>query len=96
MSIRVVAKHIIKEDRLDDFIRLGKKLVESTNKEDWGCISYQLYQDMSNPHVVAMLEEWESQEAIDNHLKAKHFHDILPELAECLAGPSDFNNFKLL
>ncbi|MCL2409112.1 MAG: antibiotic biosynthesis monooxygenase [Oscillospiraceae bacterium] len=96
MPIRVVAKHIIKEDRLDDFIRLGKKLVESTNKEDRGCISYQVYQDIDNPCVVAMLEEWENQEAIDNHLSAKHFQDILPELEECLAGPSDFNNFKLL
>lgn len=96
MSIKVVAKHIIKEDRLDDFIRIGKQLVESTNKEDWGCISYQMYQDVDNPLVVAMLEEWESLEAIDNHLDAKHFHDLLPALRECLDGPSDMNNFKLL
>jgi quinol monooxygenase YgiN len=96
MSIKVVARHRIKEDRLDDFIRLGKGLVESTNKEDWGCISYQIYQDIDNPCVVAMLEEWESQQAIDNHLKAKHFNDILPALEECLDGDSDINNFKLI
>jgi len=96
MSIRVVAKHFVKPEKLDDFIRLTKQLAESTNKEDWGCINYAVYQDINDPNVVAMLEEWESQEAIDNHLKAQHFLDLLPAMRECLGDPSHFNNFKAL
>jgi len=96
MSIRVVAKHFIKPEKLDEFTKLCKKLVESTNKEDWGCIHYQVYQDVKEPTTVAMLEEWESMEAIENHLKAQHFLDILPALRECLGGTSDITSYKLL
>jgi len=96
MSIKVVAKHSIKPEKLDEFIKLGKQLAESTNKEDKGCIHYQLYQDINNPTTVSMLEEWESMEAIEAHLKAQHFLDILPALRECLIPPSDITNYKLL
>ncbi|MCL2366426.1 MAG: antibiotic biosynthesis monooxygenase [Oscillospiraceae bacterium] len=94
MSIRVVAKHNIKPEKRDEFIALMKQLVENTKKEDRGVINYGLYQDVKDPNVIAMLEEWESEEAIDEHLKKQHFLDLLPALRECMAGTSSFNNFK--
>jgi len=96
MSIRVVAKHNVKPEKLEEGIKLCKQLVEATNKNDWGCIHYQLYQDTENPTVIAMLEEWESAEAITDHLNAAHFHEILPAIRECMAGPPELNSFNLL
>ncbi|MCL2391591.1 MAG: antibiotic biosynthesis monooxygenase [Oscillospiraceae bacterium] len=94
MSIRVVARHNIKPEKLDEFISLMKQLVENTKREDSGVINYGLFQDITDPNCIAMLEEWESEEAIAEHLKKQHFLDLLPAMRACMAGQSTFNNFK--
>jgi quinol monooxygenase YgiN len=77
--IKVVAKNIVKADQVAEFIALGKKLVEETNRNDKGCISYELYQDMDHPEILTMIEEWESQQALEQHMAAKHFQEIIPQ-----------------
>jgi len=96
MSIKVIAKHSVKPEKLDEFIKLSNQLVEATNKEDFGCIHYQFYQDVNDPNVTAMIEEWESQEAVETHLKAKHFVDVVPAMRDCLNGPTEVNVYKQL
>lgn len=91
--IKVVAKHFIKASMLDEYIELSKQLVEATIKNDKGCVSYALFQDASDPCVVAMIEEWESREDADEHLKSKHFLDLVGPLVACGAKPSDINYF---
>lgn len=91
--IKVVAKHIVKADKVEEFINLARKLVEDTNKKDEGCIHYDLYQDLVNPQVLTMLEEWESQEALDKHSAAEHFKEIVPKLG-AFAESSDVNLYK--
>ncbi|NLO46951.1 MAG: antibiotic biosynthesis monooxygenase [Clostridiales bacterium] len=92
--IKVVAKNIIKADKVSEFISLGKKLVEETNKNDKGCLSYELYQDTDNPQILTMIEEWESTEALNNHMAAKHFQDIIPQLGELSENPGEINTYK--
>jgi quinol monooxygenase YgiN len=92
--IRVVAKNIVKADKVSEFISLGKKLVEETNKNDKGCIGYGLFQDTDNPQVLTMMEEWESMEALNNHMAAKHFQDIIPQLGELSEKPGEINIYK--
>jgi len=94
--IKVVAKHFVKPEKLDEFIALSKQLVEDTNEKDRGCISYALHQSMADPLVVAMIEEWENREAADEHLKAKHFNDNIGAMVTCLSGPSDITYYNVL
>ena len=94
MSIKVVVRHDIKPEKLDEFIDLMRQLVVNTKKEDWGVVHYELLQDTQNPNCIAMLEEWESQKAIEEHLNKSHFLDALPAMRACMASPPSFNNFK--
>lgn len=96
MSIRVLAKHNVKPEKLDEFIRLSKQLVEDTRKNDWGCIQYQFCQDINTPTTTAMFEEWENDAAMSDHLKAKHFTDVLEAMRACLVGPTEVGLFKPL
>lgn len=91
--IKVVAKHFIKAEKLDEYIELSKQLVEATLKNDRGCVSYALFQDMKDPCIVAMIEEWDSREDADEHLKSDHFLNLVGRLAECSEKPSDINYF---
>ncbi len=42
------------------------------SRKDKGCISYNLYQDKSNPGKFTFIEQWESQELLDAHLQTPH------------------------
>ncbi len=92
--IKIVAKNYVKKDKIDGYIALVKKLVEATNREDAGCIHYQLYQDINNPGILTILEEWESQEALDKHMAAAHFKEIVPQLGAFTEKPGEVNLYK--
>ncbi|MDR3278056.1 MAG: antibiotic biosynthesis monooxygenase [Oscillospiraceae bacterium] len=78
--IKIVANNYIRADALDEYLALNREIVEKTNANDKGCISYALHQDVNDPLHFAMLEEWEDQASIDAHMKSKHFTEIIPKV----------------
>lgn len=92
--IKIVAPNIVRADKIDEFITLGKTLVEETNQKDTGCIHYDLYQDLNNPQYLTFLEEWESMEALDEHMAAEHFKEIVPKLGALTEKPEDVHLYK--
>lgn len=75
--IKVVAKSKVKADNLDTVLNLYEELVQATRKEE-GCIVYELYQDVEDPCVLSMIEEWEDKASLDAHMKTEHFTRIVP------------------
>ena len=89
--IKVTAVNYIKEDCLEEFLAVTKELVEKTNALDKGCIKYELCKDVSNPLRFVMLEEWESQSLLDDHMKAAHFVELVPKLGGFASQPSELS-----
>jgi len=94
--IKIVAKNYVKVDKINDFISLVTKLVEETNQKDIGCIHYELFQDIKDPTILTIIEEWESKEALGQHMVAKHFLEIVPMLAAFTEKPSENNLYQKL
>lgn len=94
--VYVVAKNFVKEGNLDEFLALGKVVVEETKKKDAGNVSYGMYQDLSDPLSVTVLEQWESQEALDSHMKSKHFLEGIPKMGALCAKPGEIAVYKKL
>lgn len=92
--IKVVAKANYFEDKVEDAIKLYEELVKETRKED-GCIYYSLFKDTKDPSVLTMIEEWESQEALDLHIKSNHFTTIVPMIAK-FRKSSELNIYELV
>jgi quinol monooxygenase YgiN len=40
-------------------------------------VSSQIYQDLEDESVLYLVEEWESREALDDHLRSDHFGVLL-------------------
>jgi quinol monooxygenase YgiN len=79
-TVRVVARFQVRPDRLEEFVAAARAgLVEPTRKEH-GCIAYDLCQDRSDPTCFAMIEEWETQEALDAHLAQPSLRAALARL----------------
>lgn len=93
--VKVVARNFIQEDKFEEVIELYKELVEMTRKEE-GCIKYEMYQDEKETRILTMIEEWESRNALDNHLKSEHFTRIVPMLRKLMSKETDMNVYNKL
>ena len=75
--VKVVAQSTLLSGKVQEAIKVYEELVAKTREEE-GCITYELYQDEKNPSILTMIEEWESREALDKHMKTEHFLRIVP------------------
>lgn len=92
--IRVISKSCFYEDKTEEAIKMYKELVEKTRMEE-GCISYSLFQDIKDNSILTMIEEWESQDALDKHMKTEHFKRLVPMIGK-LRKSSELNVYKLV
>ncbi len=70
-TLNVVAIAETSADRAEELKSVCLGLIEPTRKEE-GCISYDLYQDTTNPGRFTFIENWKSKEHLDVHLKTPH------------------------
>ena len=69
---KIVAENYIKEEYQEEFLKLTKELI-ILSREEKGNISYHLYQDINDDSHFTFIEEWQNQEAIDEHNQTKSF-----------------------
>jgi len=93
LTIRVVAQNNVKPDKIQEFIGLCKKLVEETVKEK-GCIEYGLYQELNNPGILTMLEEWRDESSVNEYLNSNHFRELVPLFSEYLEKETEIRIYK--
>lgn len=93
--VKVVAKSCVKADMIDEYLKLSKEMVEETVKEE-GCIKYELFQDIQDLNTMLIIEEWESEEALNKHMASEHFKRIIPQLKELREKTSEVNILKKL
>jgi quinol monooxygenase YgiN len=80
--IKVVAKAKLKPGvTVEEYLLQARELVAETRKEE-GCITYALHQDINDPSIVTMLEEWVDEESLNQHNLMDHVKRIVPGLRE--------------
>lgn len=77
--IKIVFKSKLKPDIKEEYLKIITELITETRKED-GCISYDLFEDVKDPLILTLIEEWRDEEAIERHNNTGHFTRIVPEL----------------
>ena len=69
-----------------------RQLVLPTRGER-GCVRYELFQGLEDPHVFIFDETWESEAAHETHMRSPHLQRILAEAGPFLAGPPDIRRY---
>lgn len=78
--IKVVCKVKLRPDiDREKYFSLSRKMVEETRKEP-GCCFYAVHEDIHDPSILAVIEEWADEEALEQHSKSEHVQKIGPEL----------------
>ena len=51
-------------------------MIESTGKER-GCLSHHVFRDIEDENVFSLIEEWETREDLDQHIRSAKFGVLL-------------------
>jgi len=85
--IKIVAKMVVAQDKVEEFKAAAVELVRKSREEE-GNIFYSINLSTEKPDVLAFMECWKDQSAIDFHNATEHFTTILPKLvAMCVEPP---------
>ncbi len=78
MAVRLVVTINAAPGQGAEFARAFKPRCEESRK-DPGCLHFELFQSVFDPDKFALLELWESQEALDNHATLQRARPPLTE-----------------
>jgi quinol monooxygenase YgiN len=67
---------IVQPERRSDLLETMRGMLEPARVER-GCLSYHLYEDVENRNAFVLLEEWETQEDIENHIRTDNQRQLL-------------------
>jgi len=93
--LKVVAEMVIAPASKDGFMPLVSELVKAS-REDAGCVSYEFCQLTEGNSSYAMVETWEDQKTLDEHMQTEHFTKIVPEMAKFQTGDMKVSVYKVL
>lgn len=94
-TLRVVARVKARPNKVNELLSVLSFLVEPTRKEP-GCLSYELMQNNEDPTDFTLIEEWQSNTALESHFATKHFKDALVKLANLVASEPDIRKYHLV
>ena len=51
-------------------------MIASTGKER-GCLSHHVFRDIEDENIFSLIDEWETREDLDQHLRSAKFSDLI-------------------
>lgn len=80
-QLKIIADVTAKAGLEEEVRKILEALTDASRKEK-GNISYHLHQDINNLNVFIIIEEWESQDAIDFHNQTPHFAKFKEQISD--------------
>ena len=75
----------IKSGQFGVALAMARDLVMAT-RDEAGCITYEFYRGLSDPDTLVIFQEWETKDALVNHLSTPHVEAFLRRLPEISDG----------
>ena len=75
-KILVTLKMTVRPEKRHDLLETIKGMLEPTRVER-GCLSYRLYEDIEDRNAFVLLEEWETQQDLERHIRTDNQQRIL-------------------
>ncbi|HEX7959959.1 MAG TPA: putative quinol monooxygenase [Terriglobales bacterium] len=85
--IYVIATLTVKPEMKAELFAAAKGCIAATRAEK-GCISYDLFESMTEPDQLVFVEEWESADLLPQHSKSDHMRAFGRVAAKCFAAPA--------
>lgn len=81
-----LAKMTVKEGREGDFVALAKKLTDAVKANEPETLAYEFFKLRDEQRAYAVYEQFASEAAEQAHQDTPHFHELAPDLIDCIDG----------
>jgi len=85
--MRITMKALM--EKRTEMMQTFLSMIEPVGKEK-GCLNYDIFCDLEDNQVFSLIEEWETREDLDRHIRSERF-SVLLGTKSLLAGPSEIN-----
>lgn len=68
-------------------------LTQTTQTEP-GCLRYDFFTPLADPDRIMLLEMWESEAALNQHIQTEHFQAFQQQMPRFLAAPPVFERYS--
>ncbi len=92
-TVTVVA-HVKARPGAEREVEEGLRALVAQSRAEKGCLSYDLHRSEDDPCLFLLYENWESEEALQDHLLTTHVQDALKEVAPLLTERADITRWK--
>lgn len=75
MIIVRIAMNVLPENQ-KEVMQTLLSMIESTGKER-GCLSHHVFRDIEDENVFSLIDEWETREDLDQHIRSAKFGVLL-------------------
>lgn len=75
-EILTTLRMIVRSERRSDLLETIRGMLEPARVER-GCLSYRLYEDVEDRNTFLLLEEWETQEDLESHIRTDNHRRLL-------------------
>lgn len=93
--VYVIAKLQARAGKEAALRELLESLVEPTRKEK-GCRRYTVLRDRSNPAVLTLLEDWDTEADLNTHLALPHLQKVFAQFPDLLGAPPEITRYQRL
>ncbi len=90
----IIAQLAIKENKVEQFLMLARKMVEES-KSELGCLTYRLHREDLNLNNFIIYERYANQEAVDVHNTSEHFMNFKSSIHSLLVKDIKIEIFNL-
>lgn len=75
----------VKPELREEAIQLALEMQKATRAEP-GCKLYRFSADLADPNTICIVEEWESEDALNSHFQTAHMKKFQENAPRLLAG----------
>ncbi|MBN2899570.1 MAG: antibiotic biosynthesis monooxygenase [Clostridia bacterium] len=93
--IKVVADKYVNEENKAEFLKIASELIVESRKEE-GCISYGIFEDITDSSHVSFIEEWADEEAVLRHGQSEHYKKLIPLLGPLCSKNGSIYRYKTI
>ena len=94
-TVHVVARFTAKAGQEDALKAVLIALVPPTRRE-LGCYQYDLLVSANDARQFCIVERWDGNPALDQHLLSPHVKKMLGQIEELVEGPPEIQRFSLV
>ena len=74
--ILATLRMLVRPERRSDLLATMRGMLEPARVER-GCLSYRLYEDIEDRNAFILVEEWDTQDNLDNHIRTDNQRKLL-------------------